>query len=289
MRRFFTAVSTAAIERQNPELASALKKINPVAANPNPQAMQKAMSRLTPAERRAYMEAAQEQGATERSTTSDAPAGRADAAAVARRPPHRRRQLAQAQAALGSRSMKSGVLILGAGFGGLELATMLSEALGDDVDVTLIDKSDAFVFGYSKLDVMFGRTTLDAVRLPYRDLVEARRALPAGDDHGDRSRGAARHAPTPASTRPTSWSSRSAPTTTSTPRPGSPRRATSSTRSPAPRGWRELLPDVHAGPRGHRRLRRAVQVPAGAERGRAAAARLPRRRAASATPARSRS
>ena len=63
MRRFFTRVSTAAIERQNPELASALKKINTVAANPNPQAVQKAMSRLTPAERRAYMEAAQEQGA----------------------------------------------------------------------------------------------------------------------------------------------------------------------------------------------------------------------------------
>jgi hypothetical protein len=63
MRRFFTRVSTAAIERQNPELASALKKINPVAANPNPQAVQKAMSRLTPAERRAYMEAAGEQGA----------------------------------------------------------------------------------------------------------------------------------------------------------------------------------------------------------------------------------
>jgi sulfide:quinone oxidoreductase len=59
---------------------------------------------------------------------------------------------------------------LGAGFGGLELATGLSEALGDDVDVILIDKSDSFVFGYSKLDVMFGRTTLDAVRLPYREI-----------------------------------------------------------------------------------------------------------------------
>ena len=63
MRRFFTKVSTAAIERQNPELAGALKKINSVASNPNPQAVQKAMSRLTPAERRAYMEAAGEQGA----------------------------------------------------------------------------------------------------------------------------------------------------------------------------------------------------------------------------------
>jgi sulfide:quinone oxidoreductase len=64
------------------------------------------------------------------------------------------------------------VVILGAGFGGLELATMLSEAVGGDVNVTLIDQSDAFVFGYSKLDVMFGRTTLDAVRLPYRDIVK---------------------------------------------------------------------------------------------------------------------
>jgi hypothetical protein len=60
MRRFFANLGTKAIERQNPELASALKKINPVASNPNPQAVQKAMSRLTPAERRAYMEAAQE-------------------------------------------------------------------------------------------------------------------------------------------------------------------------------------------------------------------------------------
>jgi hypothetical protein len=40
-----------------------MKKLNTVATNPNPQAVQKAMSRLTPAERRAYFEAAQEQGA----------------------------------------------------------------------------------------------------------------------------------------------------------------------------------------------------------------------------------
>jgi uncharacterized membrane protein YgcG len=64
MNRLFTKASTAAIERQNPELAGALKKLNTVAANPNPQAVQKAMSRLTPAERRAYMEAAAEQGTT---------------------------------------------------------------------------------------------------------------------------------------------------------------------------------------------------------------------------------
>jgi sulfide:quinone oxidoreductase len=68
--------------------------------------------------------------------------------------------------------VKTRVVVLGAGFGGLELATTLSEALGEDVDVTLIDKGDAFVFGYSKLDVMFGRETLDAVRLPYREIVK---------------------------------------------------------------------------------------------------------------------
>ena len=68
--------------------------------------------------------------------------------------------------------METRVVVLGAGFGGLELATILSEALGDDVDVTLIDKNDAFVFGYAKLDVMFGRKTLDAVRLAYRDIAK---------------------------------------------------------------------------------------------------------------------
>jgi sulfide:quinone oxidoreductase len=61
------------------------------------------------------------------------------------------------------------VLVLGAGFGGLELATLLSES-GEPFEVTLIDQSDSFVFGYSKLDVLFGRTTLDAVRLPYADV-----------------------------------------------------------------------------------------------------------------------
>jgi sulfide:quinone oxidoreductase len=59
------------------------------------------------------------------------------------------------------------IVVLGAGFGGLELSTMLSEALGDGVEVTVIDRTDAFVFGYSKLDVMFGRTPADAVRLDY--------------------------------------------------------------------------------------------------------------------------
>jgi sulfide:quinone oxidoreductase len=62
------------------------------------------------------------------------------------------------------------IVVLGAGFGGLELCAMLSETVGGDVDVTLIDKSDAFVFGFSKLDVMFGRTKPDAVRLAYGEI-----------------------------------------------------------------------------------------------------------------------
>ncbi len=66
------------------------------------------------------------------------------------------------------------VVVVGAGFGGLELSARLSEAsraVGDEVEVTLIDRSAAFVFGHSKLDVMFGRTDEAAVRHAYRDLV----------------------------------------------------------------------------------------------------------------------
>src|SRR5258706_16181117 len=68
--------------------------------------------------------------------------------------------------------MKKRILVLGAGFGGLELSTLLSEGFGDGIDVTLIDKGDAFTFGYSKLDVMFGHMTLDAVRLPYKNVLK---------------------------------------------------------------------------------------------------------------------
>jgi len=64
------------------------------------------------------------------------------------------------------------VVVLGAGFGGLELTTRLSEEFGDDVEVVLIDKSDDFVFGFSKLEVMFGRASADSVRHAYRDVVK---------------------------------------------------------------------------------------------------------------------
>lgn len=63
--------------------------------------------------------------------------------------------------------MNARILVLGAGFGGLELARTVSAELGTEAEVVVIDKSDAFVFGYAKLDVMFGRTTSAAVRLDY--------------------------------------------------------------------------------------------------------------------------
>ena len=62
------------------------------------------------------------------------------------------------------------VVILGAGFGGLELATRLSETISDSARVTLIDRNDSFYFGFSKLEVMLGRQSADEVRLHYRDV-----------------------------------------------------------------------------------------------------------------------
>jgi sulfide:quinone oxidoreductase len=66
--------------------------------------------------------------------------------------------------------MRTKIIVLGAGFGGLELVTRLVESVPDLVDITLIDKSESFTFGFSKLDVMFGRRRLDEVRSPYRDI-----------------------------------------------------------------------------------------------------------------------
>ena len=64
------------------------------------------------------------------------------------------------------------ILILGAGFGGLELSTRLSEEFGESVDVVLVDRSDGFVFGFSKLDVMFGRVSAPHVVHSFADVVK---------------------------------------------------------------------------------------------------------------------
>jgi sulfide:quinone oxidoreductase len=61
------------------------------------------------------------------------------------------------------------VVILGAGFAGLELAARLSDSLATEVDVTLIDEGESFAFGFSKLDIMFGRKAKADVLLHYRE------------------------------------------------------------------------------------------------------------------------
>ncbi len=78
------------------------------------------------------------------------------------------------------------ILILGAGFGGLELATRLSDEVGTLAEVTLIDKGPGFVFGFSKLDVMFGKHTSESVFHPYESLAKAWCSLRPGDDRVDR-------------------------------------------------------------------------------------------------------
>jgi sulfide:quinone oxidoreductase len=62
------------------------------------------------------------------------------------------------------------VVILGAGFAGLELATRLSESLSDKVRVSLIDQNDSFSFGFSKLDILFGRKATEDLLLHYDDI-----------------------------------------------------------------------------------------------------------------------
>jgi sulfide:quinone oxidoreductase len=87
-------------------------------------------------------------------------------------------------------AVKKHVLILGAGFGGLELATRLSETIPDAVRVTLLDRNDAFFFGFSKLEVMLGRQSAEEVKLYYRDIakdgVEFRQETVTGIDAAGR-------------------------------------------------------------------------------------------------------
>jgi sulfide:quinone oxidoreductase len=64
------------------------------------------------------------------------------------------------------------VVILGAGFGGLELSTRLSAAFGDGIKITLIDKNEAFIFGFSKFELMFGRQGREDVSSYYRTIAK---------------------------------------------------------------------------------------------------------------------
>jgi hypothetical protein len=62
LRRGLQRLSDAAIKRQNPALASAMKKMERAGAMRDPQRMQAALSRLTAQERRAWLEVAEQQG-----------------------------------------------------------------------------------------------------------------------------------------------------------------------------------------------------------------------------------
>jgi len=68
--------------------------------------------------------------------------------------------------------MKLRVVVAGAGFAGLELTSILSETLGDQLDLVLIDQSDTFFFGFSKLDVMFGHKKPDEVKIAYSNIAK---------------------------------------------------------------------------------------------------------------------
>jgi len=67
-------------------------------------------------------------------------------------------------------SRRPRILVLGAGFGGLELSATLSSALGPDADIIVMDQAGGFVFGFSKLDVMFGKRRPAQVFHPYKDI-----------------------------------------------------------------------------------------------------------------------
>ena len=62
MKKQFEKASKAAIERQSPELASAIRKLERVGPNPDPQRAQQALSQLTATERRAYLDLVEQQG-----------------------------------------------------------------------------------------------------------------------------------------------------------------------------------------------------------------------------------
>lgn len=66
--------------------------------------------------------------------------------------------------------MATNILILGGGFGGLEVATSLRTQCDDSVNITLIDKKEFFIIGFTKFDLMFGRRAPEDIKHYYADL-----------------------------------------------------------------------------------------------------------------------
>lgn len=67
-------------------------------------------------------------------------------------------------------TMGKQILILGAGFGGLEVATALREALSADTEITIVDQKDYFAVGFSLLDVLVGKKRSDEISFGYGGL-----------------------------------------------------------------------------------------------------------------------
>ena len=118
----------------------------------------------------------------------------------------------------------------------------------EQADVTLIDQADGFVFGYSKLDAMFGRTTPEAVHHRYARPGQAGRPLRRRPRQPDRSGADVGSRPTPGTSRRTCswWPSVPNCDPAATPGSGS-RRDRSSTRGRAPSPPREALAAVRGG------------------------------------------
>lgn len=62
------------------------------------------------------------------------------------------------------------ILILGGGFGGLEVATRLRSSLDESFRITLADRRDSFSMGFTKFDVMFGRRQPEQCKSSYSQL-----------------------------------------------------------------------------------------------------------------------
>jgi len=66
--------------------------------------------------------------------------------------------------------MSANILILGGGFGGLEVATRLRSALDESFRITLVDRKDFFSMGFTKFDLMFGRRQPEGCKSYYSQL-----------------------------------------------------------------------------------------------------------------------
>jgi hypothetical protein len=77
--------SVSALERQNPDLASAIRKLERMGATKDPARAQRALSSLSAAERKAYMEMAGEQGVFEETAAGSNRAMRRQMARTARK------------------------------------------------------------------------------------------------------------------------------------------------------------------------------------------------------------